>query len=124
MFIVLVQVQVKLELLGEFKSAILNNAMRSVERDPGCFRFDVLQQEDDPAKWVFYEVYEHEDAWVQHRGSPHLFRRHVFASRDVGRDPVALLPNSSDSRQHVTESESQPHPACDLRCTVRIALVG
>ena len=56
MFIVLVHVQVEPEFLGEFEPAILNNAARSVERDPGCFRFDVLQQEDDPAKWVFYEV--------------------------------------------------------------------
>jgi quinol monooxygenase YgiN len=79
MFIVLVQVQVRPELLDEFKSAILNNAARSVERDPGCYRFDVLQREDDPTRWVFYEVYENEQAWVQHRASPHF-----LAFKEVG----------------------------------------
>ena len=79
MFIVLVQVQVKPELLGEFTPAILNNAARSVERDPGCHRFDVLQREDDPTRWVFYEVYDNEGAWVKHRGSAHF-----LAFKEVG----------------------------------------
>jgi (4S)-4-hydroxy-5-phosphonooxypentane-2,3-dione isomerase len=88
MFIVLVQVQVREELLDEFTPAILENAARSVERDPGCHRFDVLQQEDDRTTWFFYEVYENENAWVQHRNSPHFlaFRQvadRALLSRDV-----------------------------------------
>jgi quinol monooxygenase YgiN len=88
MFIVLVQVQVRPELLDEFKVAILNNAARSVERDPGCFRFDVLQREDDPTKWAFYEVYENEQAWIQHRSSAHFLQfmevgDRALISRDV-----------------------------------------
>ena len=90
MFIVLVQVQVRPELLDEFKAAILNNAARSVERDPGCFRFDVLQREDDPTKWAFYEVYENEQAWVQHRSSAHFLQfkevgDRALISRDVAK---------------------------------------
>jgi quinol monooxygenase YgiN len=88
MFIVLVQVQVKKELLDEFKPAILNNAARSIERDPGCRRFDVLQREDDPTRWVFYEVYDNEEAWVQHRSSEHFLQfktvgDRALLSRDV-----------------------------------------
>src|SRR3954471_15871248 len=79
MFIVLVKVQVKPELVGEFKTAILKNATLSVERDPGCVRFDVLQQEDDPTRWYFYEVYEQEQAWIDHRSSAHF-----LAFKDVG----------------------------------------
>ena len=79
MFIVLVQVQVRLELLNEFKTAILYNAAQSVERDPGCYRFDVIQQEDDATRWVFYEVYENENAWVQHRNAAHF-----LAFKEVG----------------------------------------
>ena len=81
MFILLVQVQVKPELLAEFEPAILMNAQRSVERDPGCFRFDVLQQEGDPTRWVFYEVYENEDALVQHRASEHFLEFKKVADR-------------------------------------------
>jgi (4S)-4-hydroxy-5-phosphonooxypentane-2,3-dione isomerase len=72
MFIVLVKVQVKPELTEEFKGAILRNAELSVQRDPGCVRFDVLRQEDDPTRWFFYEVYEKEQAWVDHRKSAHF----------------------------------------------------
>jgi len=79
MFIVLVKVQVKPELLDEFKDAILRNASLSVQRDPGCVRFDVLQQEDDSTRWFFYEVYEKEQAWVDHRASAHF-----LAFKEVG----------------------------------------
>jgi (4S)-4-hydroxy-5-phosphonooxypentane-2,3-dione isomerase len=72
MFIAFVKLQIQPELVGEFKTAILKNAELSVERDPGCVRFDVLQQEDDPTRWFLYEVYEREQAWVDHRASAHF----------------------------------------------------
>jgi (4S)-4-hydroxy-5-phosphonooxypentane-2,3-dione isomerase len=84
MFIVLVKVQVKPELLAEFTTAILRNAELSVQRDPGCVRFDVLQQEDDPTRWFFYEVYDKEQAWVDHRSSAHF-----LAFKDVGDRAIA-----------------------------------
>jgi autoinducer 2-degrading protein len=79
MFIVLVKVEVKPELADEFKTAILQNAALSVQRDPGCVRFDVLQQQDDPTRWFFYEVYDKEQAWVDHRHSAHF-----LAFKEVG----------------------------------------
>ena len=79
MFIALVKLQVKPELNDEFKTAILKNAQLSVQRDPGCVRFDVLQQEDDPTRWVLYEVYEKEQAWVDHRAAAHF-----LAFKEVG----------------------------------------
>jgi autoinducer 2-degrading protein len=72
MFVMLVRLQVKPELVDEFKAAILENAELSVERDPGCLRFDVLQQQDDPTRWLLYEVYDQEQAWVDHRKAPHF----------------------------------------------------
>jgi (4S)-4-hydroxy-5-phosphonooxypentane-2,3-dione isomerase len=72
MFVMLVKLQVKPELVAEFTLAILNNAALSVERDPGCVRFDVLQQQDDPTRWLLYEVYDQEQAWVEHRKAPHF----------------------------------------------------
>jgi (4S)-4-hydroxy-5-phosphonooxypentane-2,3-dione isomerase len=72
MFVMLVKLQVKPELIDDFKAAILKNAKLSVERDPGCVRFDVLQQPDDPTRWLLYEVYDKEQAWVDHRQAPHF----------------------------------------------------
>ena len=88
MFVLLVKVQVKPELIDEFRAAILENAELSVQRDPGCVRFDVLQQEDDPTRWYFYEVYEREQAWLDHRRSAHFLAfmevgNRAIVSRDV-----------------------------------------
>lgn len=83
MFILLVKVQVKPELLDEFRSAILNNAELSVQRDPGCVRFDVLQQQDDPHQWFFYEVYDTEQAWLAHRTAAHFLAFMEVGSRAI-----------------------------------------
>ena len=72
MFVMLVKLEIKPTLLDEFKAAILKNAALSIERDPGCLRFDVLQQADDPTRWVLYEVYDKEQAWVDHRNAAHF----------------------------------------------------
>jgi len=72
MFVMLVQLQIKSELVDEFRAAILKNAELSVQRDPGCLRFDVLQHQDDPTNWYLYEVYDKEQAWVDHRKAPHF----------------------------------------------------
>jgi autoinducer 2-degrading protein len=91
MFIVLVRVQVRPELLAEFKTAILENAKLSVQRDPGCVRFDVLQQEDDPTRWFFYEVYEREQAWVDHRASAHFLAFKEIGDRAIVTREVTRL---------------------------------
>ena len=83
MHIVLVLVTVKPEMLAEFEAALLHNARESVATDPGCVRFDVSQQHDDPAKWVLYEVYEEPEAHAQHRQSPHFLAYDAVASRAV-----------------------------------------
>jgi len=91
MFILLVQVQVNASMIDEFKAAILENAARSVERDPGCVRFDVLQRQDDPTQWMFYEVYDQEEAWVEHRNSPHFLKFKEVGDRTiVSRDITKL----------------------------------
>ena len=81
MHIVLVLVTVKPELLAEFEQALLHNARESVARDPGCLRFDVSQQQDDPARWVLYEVYDSPDAHAAHRRSPHFLAYDAVAAR-------------------------------------------
>lgn len=83
MLIVLVNVTVKREMLGAFERAILENAARSVEREPGCLRFEVSRQEDDPTQWMFYEVYTDGAAFEKHRASPHFAAYQAVAERAV-----------------------------------------
>ena len=51
MLIVHVQVQVKPESVEEFKLATIENASNSIQ-EPGIARFDVIQQQDDPTRFV------------------------------------------------------------------------
>jgi (4S)-4-hydroxy-5-phosphonooxypentane-2,3-dione isomerase len=83
MHIVLVLVTVRTEMLAEFEPALLHNARASVERDQGCLRFDVSQQQDDPAKWVLYEVYDGPAAHAAHRQSPHFLAYDAIAARAI-----------------------------------------
>ena len=79
MFIVHVQVRVKPESVEAFREATLENARRSV-REPGVARFDVLQQQDDPTRFVLVEVYRTPDDPGRHKETNHY---------QVWRDAVA-----------------------------------
>jgi (4S)-4-hydroxy-5-phosphonooxypentane-2,3-dione isomerase len=91
MFILLVKVQVKPELIDEFNTAIVKNAELSVQRDPGCVRFDVAQQQDDPTQWWLYEVYDKEQSWLEHRKAAHFLAFMEVGNRAiVTRDVIKL----------------------------------
>ncbi len=55
MFIVHVHVHVKPEWVEGFRRASIENARSSIE-EPGVARFDVIQQADDPTRFVLVEV--------------------------------------------------------------------
>ena len=73
MLIVHVHVQVKPECLEEFRSASLENARHSLQ-EAGIARFDVVQQADDPTRFVLVEVYRNEEAPAKHKETPHYAR--------------------------------------------------
>ncbi len=70
MFVVCVHVHVKPEHREAFVEASLENA-RNTTAEPGNLRFDVLQQADDPSRFVLYEVYRDEAAMKAHKETPH-----------------------------------------------------
>jgi (4S)-4-hydroxy-5-phosphonooxypentane-2,3-dione isomerase len=70
MLIVHVHVHVKPEFLEQFQQACVENARNSVE-EPGIARFDVIQQADDPTRFVLVEVYRTVDAPGQHKETAH-----------------------------------------------------
>ena len=83
MHIVLVVIQVRPELAGEFEAAVLHNARESVARDPGCLRFDVSQAREDPTRWILHEVYTDQEAHAAHRQSPHFLAYNGVAERAI-----------------------------------------
>ena len=70
MLIVHVHVHVKPGCIESFCAASLENARQSVQ-EPGIARFDVVQQTDDPARFILVEVYRNADAPARHKETAH-----------------------------------------------------
>ncbi len=73
MLVVHVHVHVKPECVEVFRSATIDNARASV-LEPGIARFDVVQQQDDPTRFVLVEVYRDADAPARHKETSHYAR--------------------------------------------------
>ena len=73
MYAVVVPVCVKPEFVERFKTAILDNASNT-RKEPGNLRFDVIQQEDDPARFTLYEIYKDQAGFVAHQQTAHYIR--------------------------------------------------
>jgi quinol monooxygenase YgiN len=80
MLVVHVHVRVKPEFIAAFQEASLENARLSVQ-EPGIARFDVIQQTDDPSRFVLVEVYRTPEAPARHKDTAHyqLWRDTVAA---------------------------------------------
>jgi quinol monooxygenase YgiN len=72
MIVLHVTIQVKPEKVAEFLEVVRHDAEHSEQDEPGCLRFDVLQDRDDPNRFYFYEVYRDEAAFEAHRQTPHF----------------------------------------------------
>ncbi|MBP8130777.1 MAG: antibiotic biosynthesis monooxygenase [Candidatus Hydrogenedentes bacterium] len=70
MYLVLVECVVKPECAEAFKAASIENARNSVQ-EPGIARFDVIQQQDDPARFLLVEVYRTPEDPAKHKETAH-----------------------------------------------------
>ena len=73
MLIVHVHVHVKPEFVEAFRAATIENARQSAQ-EPGIARFDVVQQQDDPTRFVLVEVYRTPGAPAKHKETAHYAR--------------------------------------------------
>ncbi len=83
MLVVHVHVHVKPEYVDAFIEATIENASNSVQ-EHGIVRFDVIQQNDDPTKFVLVEVYRTADDPAKHKEM-----RHYQQWRDTVADMMA-----------------------------------
>jgi quinol monooxygenase YgiN len=70
MLIIHVQVHVKPECVRPFIDATHTNARESL-KEPGIAGFDVVQQQDDPTRFVLVEAYRSQDAPAAHKSTSH-----------------------------------------------------
>ena len=83
---VIVRVEPKPENLAAFLELATYDA-RNSRKEPGCLRFDVLRQNDNPLRFAFYEVYKDEAAVKAHQQTEHYarWRREIEALQAVPR---------------------------------------
>jgi len=70
MYVVCVHVHVIPEHRKKFIEATLENAKNTI-KEPGNLRFDVIEQLDDPNRFMLYEVYRDEMGMAAHKDTPH-----------------------------------------------------
>jgi len=100
MLIVHVHVHVKPECVEAFHAASLDNARQSV-REPGIVRFDVMQQADDPTRFVLVEIYRTPEDPARHKETAHYA---------IWRDSVAEM--MAEPRSSVKYSAVFPDARC------------
>src|SRR5437660_11301787 len=98
MLVVHVHVRVKPEFVEAFRETTIANARESV-KEPGIARFDVVQQQDDPTRFVLVEAYRSADAPAAHKET-----RHYQVWRDTVADMMADT-RSSVKFQNIFQDE-------------------
>ena len=71
MYILQVNIHVKPEHIETFKAVSLENAAASTKYEAGCLRFDVMQQADDPTRFMFIEAYHDIEGANKHKETNH-----------------------------------------------------
>ncbi len=91
MHAVCVYVHVKPENRAEFIAATLENA-RLTLAEPGNLRFDVIQQADDPNRFVLFEVYRDAAGMQAHKETAHYARWRDAAAPWMAEPPWSRAP--------------------------------
>ncbi len=74
MYVLIVTIKIKPGHKDAFIEAMLGDAIGSVRDEPGCFRFDVFQDEEDANTIYLNEVYKDKAALEAHTKMPHYIK--------------------------------------------------
>ena len=84
MYIIIAPIQIKEGYKDRFIEEMIGDARGSVNDEPGCLRFDVIQDAEDPNRIWLYEVWlftncqgyarRDEDAFHAHTQAPHFIK--------------------------------------------------
>ena len=101
MIALIVTIQIKSEHREAFMASMEGDARGSNNDEPGCLRFDVLQDTEDPNKIFLYEIYRDDAALEAHRQAPHFtkWREEVkdwFAAETVRFLATPVYPRESE----------------------------
>jgi len=89
MLVVHVFVHVKPDQVEAFQEVTIENARNSVQ-EPGIARFDVIQQQDDPRRFVLVEVYREPGDPGRHKETAH-YRKWRDTVADMMAEPRSSI---------------------------------
>ena len=88
MYIIIAAIQIKEGFKDRYIDGLVVNASSAVRDEPGCSRFDVIQDANDANKIWVYEVYDDEAAFQAHTQAPHFLKfREASADWRVDAEP-------------------------------------
>lgn len=100
MLVVHVHVHVKPEHLDAFIAATRANSEASLQ-EPGVARFDVVQQADDPSRFVLIEAYKTAEAPAAHKQTAH------YATWRDAVEPMMQSPRTSVKYQSLSPADAR-----------------
>ena len=71
-FAIIVEFTLHEDAVQKFMPQMLANAKASLDREPGCERFDVLHVAGKPHEIVLYEIYRNKAAFEEHLKTRHF----------------------------------------------------
>ena len=100
MYVACIHVEVLPNRRDEFIRATMENAKNTVQ-EPGNLRFDIIQNMDNPNKFMLYEVYRDVDGMVNHKKTTHYLRwrdsvASFFAKDRERSDYYSLFPETPE----------------------------
>ncbi len=116
MYVVVVSIDIQPGFRERFVEALLDDARGSVTHEPGCLRFDVIQDERNPDRIYLYEVYRDKAAFDAHTRAPHFLTwrdtaKDWFASPPVVGRGSNIFPSDTDwDRPQKAVSGEDRHP--------------
>jgi (4S)-4-hydroxy-5-phosphonooxypentane-2,3-dione isomerase len=66
--------RVREDFVERFRDRLLRHARISLDAEPGCHRFDIHQETNDPTLFLLIEIYANQAAFETHRVSPHYLQ--------------------------------------------------
>ena len=104
MYVIIAPIQIKAGSKEQFMKEILDDARGSVNDEPGCLKFDVVQDANEPNRIWLYEVYKDEAAFQAHTQAPHFIKfrdatadlREEGGAQGAGRGAVNIWPPDNE----------------------------
>lgn len=74
MYVIIAPIQIKNGYKDRFIEEMISDAKGSINNEPGCLRFEVIQDAEEPNRIWLYEVYKDAEAFDAHTKAPHFIK--------------------------------------------------